>query len=300
MKSIIKLSVFLLIALFFVTLYFTTASGYHTPAPFGKDYATVRIFDEDGINSGEMSAIRFSADEMSETVEGAERLWCDAYSRFETVTVTNEAGKSATTPATVTGGDYFLFHNLKFLSGHYYSSDDLNFDRVVIDERLSFDLFGSPDSVDMKIEVGGLELYVAGVVALDDSDAYKVSFEENPMIYLPENIGEKIFGKKDFDYYEICLQNPVTSHAVKSLETVTADMTVIDATNRFNLIPTFKNLKSFTKRSYITEPLDFPYFENADREREDKLALLMALSIMALVIFFAELTLFIFRIRRKR
>lgn len=293
-----KLIVFFLIALILTVSYFSLASRFTPKAPFGEGYAIVRVFDGDGLNSGEVSRIRYAAEEMSETVEGAERLWCDAYSRFETVTCESDDGKRAETPATVTGGDYFLFHPLDFVSGYYYSSDDLNFDRVVIDERLSFQLFGSNNSVDMKINVGGLPLYVAGVVALDESDAYKASFEEKPMIYIPENIAEKLFGKKDFDYYEICLQNPVTSHAVKSIESATSDMTVVDVTERFSLVNTFKGLKDFTSRSYVTEALAYPYFENADREREDVLALFMAAAIASIVVFVIKLIIFIIE-RRK-
>ncbi len=295
-----KLTVFFLIAVILVIAYFSLASRFTLKAPFGEDYAVVRVFDGDGFDSGEVSAIRFAAEEMSETVEGAERLWCDAYSRFETVTCESGEGKRAETPATVTGGDYFLFHPLDFLSGHYYSSDDLNFDRVVIDERLSFQLFGSSDSVDMKITVGGLPLYVAGVVALDESDAYKASFEEKPMIYIPENIAEKLFGKKNFDYYEICLQNPVTSHAVKSIESATEGKTVVDVTERFSLLSTFENLRNFTSRSYVTDKLAFPYFENADREREDTLAVFMALSLVSIALFVIRLIIFIIERRKKR
>ncbi len=295
-----KLIVFFLIAVILVISYFSLASRFTLKAPFGEGYAVVRVFDGDGFGSDEVSRIRFAAEEMSETVEGAERLWCDTYSRFETVTCESGDGKRAETPATVTGGDYFLFHPLDFVSGYYYSSDDLNFDRVVIDERLSFQLFGSSDSVDMKITVGGLPLYVAGVVALDESDAYKASFEEKPMIYIPENIAERIFGKKDFDYYEICLQNPVTSHAVRAIESATEGKTVVDVTERFSLISTFENLRDFTSRSYVTEELAFPYFENADREREDVLAVFMAIAILSIALFVIRLIIFIIERRKKR
>ena len=300
MKRIIKLSVsvFILCALTFC--YFNTAKKYTTPTPFGEDYTVLRLFDTQGFSHAEISSLRFAAEDMSETVEGATRLWCDAYSRFETVSVSVEEGKSIETPAIVTGGDFFLFHPLEFKSGWYYSDTDLNFDRVVIDERLSFHLFGSNSSEGMKLEVAGIPLYVAGVVALDESKAYEAQLEDKPLIYIPENVAEKIFGTKNFEHYEICLQNPVPSHAVTKMAPVTEGITVVDATARFSIKNTFSNLREFTTRSFVTEPLDFPYWENEERGREDTLSCLMALTLVSALFFLIELTLFIHEIRRKK
>lgn len=300
MKRIIKLSVSVLILCTLTLFYFNTAKKYTAPTPFGEDYTVLRLFDTEGFSHAEISSLRFAAEDMSETVEGAERLWCDAYSRFETVSVSVEDGKSMETPCIVTGGDFFLFHSLDFKSGFYYSDSDLNFDRVVIDERLSFHLFGSNNSEGMKLEVAGVPLYVAGVVAMDSSKAYQAQLEDKPLIYIPENVAEKIFGTKNFENYEICLQNPVPSHAVTKMAPVTEGKTVVDATERFSLKNTFSNLREFTTRSFVTEPQDFPYWENEDRGREDTMVLLMALTFVSIIFFLIELTLFIHEIRRKK
>lgn len=299
MKKLIRpILTFVIFAVFTVSTLVYLADS-KTQAPFGEDYTVLRIFDSDGFNSSEISAIRYSADEMSETIEGAERLWCDAYSRFEEVSVKSDDLKSATVPAVVTGGDYFLFHNLDFVNGWYYSDTDINFDRVVIDERLSFQLFGSNNSEGMRIYIYDIPCYVAGVVKLDESDAYRAQFEDKPIIYIPENIGEKLFGNKDFDYYEICLQNPVDSHAVTSLKTVTENMTVVDLSARFNLKNTLNNIKTFTQRSFLVESESLPFWENSDRQREDTFAILSVVTLLSFVIFIAETTLFIIE-RKKR
>ncbi len=300
MKRIIKLAVSILIPCALLLCYFNTAKKYTAPTPFGEGYTTLRLFDTQGFSYAEISSLRFAAEDMSETVEGATRLWCDAYSRFETVSVSVEDAKSIETPCIVTGGDFFLFHKLDFKSGFYYSDSDLNFDRVVIDERLSFHLFGSNNSEGMKLEVAGVPCYVAGVVAADSSKAYEAQLEDKPLIYIPENIAEKIFGTKNFEHYEICLQNLVPSHAVTKMAPVTEGKTVVDATARFSLKNTFSNLCEFTTRSFVTEPLDFPYWENEDRGREDTLSCLMVLTLASILFFLIELTLFIHEIRRKK
>ena len=300
MKELIKLIASALIFSVLLIIAFSYISESETIAPFGKDHTVIRIFDKDGFNSSEISTIRFTADSVSETVEGAERLWCDAYSRFENVNVTNDNGKSSDSACIVTGGDWFLFHKLDFLDGWYYSESDLNFDRVVIDERLSFALFGSADSEGMRVYLSGIPCYVAGVVALDESDSYKAQLEEKPMVYVPENIAEKLFGLKDFSYYEICMQNPVDSHAVNALSAVTDGKTVIDVGARFGLKNTFKNLKSFTTRSIISDEQSFPYWENDDRQREDTLVIIETLLFLSLLNLVLRLIIFIVRIRRKQ
>ena len=299
MKRLIKLIISALILSVMLFCYFNTAKKYTVRAPFGEGYTTLRLFDTEGFSPAQMSSIRYAAEDMSETVEGAERLWCDAYSRFESVTVLTEGKRSIEVPAIVTGGDFFLFHSLEFKNGWYYSDSDLNFDRVVIDERLSFHLFGSNNSEGMKLEVSGVPLYVAGVVALDDGKAYQAQFEEKPLIYIPENVAEKIFGTKEFEHYEICLQNPVPSHAVNKMAPVTEGKTVVDVGARFSLKNTILNLKGFTTRSFVTEPLDYPYWENEDRGREDTLTCLFVIALVSMLFFLVELILFIYHVRRK-
>ncbi len=299
MKKIIRLILSFVLFAVLTVLTLVYLNNSKTKAPFGEDYTVLRIFDSDGFNSSEISAIRYAADEMSETVEGAQRLWCDTYSRFEEVSVKSDNGKSTLSPAVVTGGDYFLFHNLDFVNGWYYSDTDINFDRVVIDERLSFQLFGSNNSEGMRIFISDMPFYVAGVVKLDESDAYTAQFEDKPIIYIPENIGEKIFGNKDFDYYEICLQNPVDSHAVNALAGVTENMTVVDLSARFNLKNTYNNLKTFTQRSFLIESESLPFWENFDRQREDTLVLIVTFTLISFVIFVIELIVFIVE-RKKR
>lgn len=299
MKGIIKLILSALICVAFLvsTLVYITQS--RDIPPFGKDYAVIRLFDTDGFSSSEISSIRFTADNVSESTPDTKRLWCDAYSRFETARLTNDSEKSVDSVAVVTGGDWFLFHTLEFLDGWYYSDTDQNFDRVVIDERLAFQLFGSSNCEGMRVYVSGVPCYVAGVVALDESDAYKAQLEEKPLVYIPENIAEKIFGMKDFEYYEICMQNPVDSHALNSLKDVTEGKRAVDVTSRYSLKNIFLNLKSFTTRSIVTEEETLPFWENDDRQREDTLVILEVLVAISFVSFVIHLILFIIE-RKKR
>lgn len=299
MKGLVRLILSALIFVIFLTATLIFIADSRDISPFGKDYAVIRLFDSDGFNSSEISTIRFTADSVSESTPDTERLWCDAYSRFETASVKNDSDKSMESAVVVTGGDWFAFHNLDFVNGWYYSDSDLNFDRVVIDERLSFKLFGSNNAEGMRVYVSDVPCYVAGVVAIDESDAYRAQLEEKPLIYIPENIAEKIFGLKDFDYYEICMQNPVDSHALNSLKDVTEGKRAVDVTSRYSVKNTFLKFQSFTTRSIVTENETLPFWENDDRQREDILVILEVLCVISFVSFVLHLILFIFE-RRKR
>ena len=183
---------------------------------------------------------------------------------------------------------------MNFKSGWHYTDTDLHLDRVVIDEKLAFELFGSNDVEDMPLNLGSKTLYVAGVVEYDESKAKQDQLGEKPMMYIPQHIAEELFGEHDFENYEIMMQNPVSSYAVNALSDVTEGKTVIDVTHRYSPGRVFEILKSFPTRSYRSEAVVYPYWENADRGTEDILALLMVLNAVTLAIFVTNITLFIF------
>lgn len=301
MRRIISLIISAAVLIALLVCFFTVGRA-DVPA-FGREYAVLRIFDRDGMTPTEISNLRYAAEAASTAdVDRNGRLWCDAYSYFTEVYVSRPDSSGVNCNAVVTGGDFFLFHGLDFKSGWYYTDTDLHLDRVVIDEKLAFELFGSNDVEDMRLTLGGKTFYVAGVVALDESRAKELQMGDKPMIYLPQHIAEGLFGEKAFEHYEIMLQNPVKEHAVNSLATVTEGKEVVDVTNRYGIGRIFGMLKEFPTRSYRSESVTYPYWENADRGTEDVLALLLAVSTVAALVFIIRLTVFIIGIieRKKR
>lgn len=300
MKKIICLILSFILFVSSLVAYVTVKADAGIPTAFGKDYAIIRVFDKDGIDNHEISNIRFTAESLSEAdAEDDGRLWCDAYSYFTEATVSRPDRTAINCTAVVTGGDFFLFHDLDFKSGWYYNETDLHLDRVVIDEKLAFELFGSNDVEDMRLTVGSKTLYVAGVVAYDESGAKKQQLGELPMIYIPQRIAEELFGQRYFDSYEIMMQNPVDSYAVSGLDSVTEGKEVVDVTARFELKEIFSLLKAFPTRSYRNEAISYPYWENAQRGVQDVLTLLLAVNLITLAGFVISLGVFIAE-RKKR
>lgn len=100
-------------------------------------------------------------------------LYQDAWSGTATsVAVSGPAGKSNVKTYGV-GGDFFLFHPYTLLSGSYIAESDFAQDRVVLDENLAWQLFGSSDVAGMEVTIGERNYPVAGVVRLEDDKATK-------------------------------------------------------------------------------------------------------------------------------
>ncbi|MBR6632993.1 MAG: ABC transporter permease [Clostridia bacterium] len=300
MKKYLCLILSLILFLSSLISYAVVKAKAQLPTAFGKDYAIIRVFDKDGINNNEISNIRFTAEGLSEAdAEDDGRLWCDAGSYFTQVSVSRPDRTAINCNAVVTEGDFFLFHDLDFKSGWYYNETDLHLDRVVIDEKLAFELFGSNDVEDMKLNIGIKTLYVSGVVAYDESEAKIQQLGDLPVIYIPQRIAVGIFGERPFDSYEIMMQNPVDSYAVNGLTSVTEGKEVVDVTARFELKKIFSLLKEFPTRSYRSEAVSYPYWENAERGVEDILTLLLAVNLVTLTGFVISLAVFIAE-RKKR
>ncbi|MBP7348116.1 MAG: ABC transporter permease [Butyrivibrio sp.] len=91
------------------------------------------------------------------------RLWADCYSAYGSVVLTNDS-KNITTQVMGVGGDFFLFHPVELVAGAYFSGDDLMKDRIIIDEDMAFQLFGSDNVIGKSVTIGGVPHYIVGVV----------------------------------------------------------------------------------------------------------------------------------------
>lgn len=300
MKRLISLIIATIVLLSTLIGYLSFKGSVAQKASFGDDYTILRLFDEDGFSKSELSPIRFAIESASSNESGSEgRLWCDAYSYFTTVYASRGEGNPIECSAIVTGGDFFAMHELDFVTGWYYSDTDMNSDRVVIDERLAFQLFGSNFVEDLQIRLGSELCYVAGVVAIDETPAKEIQLGDKPLVYIPESIAQRIFGENNYDSYEIMMQNSVDSYALNAISSAAEGKQIIDVVNRYQLKKTLSLIKEFPMRSYHTDKIEYPYWENVDRGNEDILAVLLIVNVIALILFVFNLVLFIIE-RKKR
>ena len=212
---------------------------------------------------------------------------------------------SASAKVTATGGDFFFFHQAVWLSGSAYSDDDVMKDRAVIDKELSWKLFGGENAVGMPFKINGNTYYVAGVVDISQVKEEKKAYGEINRAWLPYSsfckeysgsdvsssmsgmgTGEDI-SKSPITCYEIVMPNPVEEWAIKliqeNLNTEERKMVTIENSKRTTFFYVMNNLGSFFYKTTGTQPVAYPYWENAARVRDTKRELYTGILVLAVI-----------------
>ena len=224
------------------------------------------------------------------------RLWIDAYSTETTLTAEN-GGNSVKVSATAVGGEFFFFHPIPLLSGYYFSEEELMHDRVVIDENLAWQFFGSSDVAGQRITIGGKPFLVAAVTQPEDNALFAASYGKKPHLYLSYSARAEMLPECKITCYEAILPSPVTGFGkelvAKGLSNAGFSAEAVENSARFSIPNLWERLKSIGNRSMRLDTIQYPYWENIAVVIQDRCALLLfgelaalALSLIALVIAF--------------
>ena len=208
-------------------------------------------------------------------------LYQDAWSGTATsVAVSGPAGKSNVKTYGV-GGDFFLFHPYTLLSGSYISESDFAQDRVVLDENLAWQLFGSSDVAGMEVTIGERNYPVAGVVRLEDDKATKKALTDPALMFMSFDALNAIQETK-FDTYEIVMPDPISGYALSVIKDKfpLGDGVAVENSNRYSALSLAKVALSYGERSMNTHAVIYPYWENAARLTEDYAALFLLLMVL--------------------
>ena len=111
------------------------------------------------------------------------RLFALGYSGLGQVEITG-GDRTFTVNAVGAGGDFFLFHPVRLLSGSYFSGDDLMKDRVLIDEETAWTLYGSPDCVGKSLDISGVPHYISGVYRREDDSLTRKAGSARSLVYI--------------------------------------------------------------------------------------------------------------------
>jgi hypothetical protein len=220
-------------------------------------------------------------------------LYVDGFStRIPAMTVTGLRGNSLANVVAV-GGDFFAFHPFDLIAGNYFNDDDILHDRIVIDDKAAWYLFGSNNVAGLVVTINGDLYKIAGVVHVEDDEesqqAYKLSFNNsNPVIFVPYEILENGSAESviKFTTYEFVTQNLFSTFVeglLKDESTLSAAEVKMN-TGRFGIANIYGVLTKFAERSIRTNNIIYPYWENAARLIENKLAIKLVLMIALAVI----------------
>ena len=215
------------------------------------------------------------------------RLYVDAYSAQGKITVVSEQDKLEAQAIGI-GGDFFLFHPLELISGYYYSEDNFMQDRILIDEIIAWQLYGSSDIVGKPVLIGEKVFFVAGVYKQSDNADTEKVMSGSPLMFMPYQGYEMLGNTPYFNCYEACLPNPVTGLAEKmvaeALSVKSPKSEAVENSERYSIKNRFEILKNFGMRSVKDNAVVYPYWENAARITEDKSALVLVFQLLGLVV----------------
>ena len=116
-------------------------------------------------------------------IENGARLYDVCYSGLG-MTEISTPSDSVTVTAIGVGGDFFNFHPLNLMSGYYFSEDESMKDRILLDDRTAWRLFGSPYIVGESVDIGGISHYIAGVFKAPTERFYKQSGMGDYLVYI--------------------------------------------------------------------------------------------------------------------
>ncbi len=220
---------------------------------------------------------------------------------------------TATAKVTATGGDFFFFHQPVWLSGFAYSDNDVMKDRAIIDKELAWQLFGGENVTGMPFKINGNTYYVAGVADTSQLNEDKKAYGEISRAWLPysafckeyqgqegtsnnadiatgstmDTDTEEKSNKLPITCYEIVLPDPVKEWASNLIETSLNvkehKMVAIENSKRTNFLYVMDNLKNFFYKTSSTQPVAYPYWENAAQARDTKREIYTAVLLITLI-----------------
>lgn len=214
------------------------------------------------------------------------RLWADAYSADGRVVLSSEKS-SLEADAIGIGGDFFLFHPLKLLSGSYFSGNDLMQDLCIIDQDAAWQLFGSNNVAGMTVNIGGIPHIVAGVVERPAGRLEEAAGLDSTLVYVSYQTLSELGSCNGINHYEIVMPDPVTGFAVnyvrEKLGNSEKETEVLENTSRYSFLSRLKLIPAFGTRSMNGRAIIYPYWENIARGYEDILGVITLFQMLFLL-----------------
>jgi|GEM_PF-5591921 len=192
------------------------------------------------------------------------------------------------------GGDFFIFHPLKLLSGSYFDDSDILDDGVILDSNSAFRLFGSSDIVGQMVTIGGVAHFVRGVYEPDDSHLSRLAGSDGGFIFMHYSslLANGSIGA--IDCVEFVSEEPYKGYMKTFFNDQTntsfseGEFTVVQNSNRFGFESLFGNvISNWNSRAMHKDNIVFPYWENIIRVNENRAAVMLIIqfALFILIVF---------------
>lgn len=195
------------------------------------------------------------------------RSWTYTYIAEDNLRVTGPMG-SANAEIMAAGGDFFVFHSMKFTYGSAFLNDKSNPMGVVIDRDLAWKLFGAENIVGMTLTINNIEFTVVGIAEKESSNGiFGDTYGDSQRLYMNYAGYVKVAGDENHvTMFETALPNSVKSFAMNIFTgavSINEDTSVVqEVTDRFSITNRFNNMKTLKYSSIRENKIEFPYWEN--------------------------------------
>lgn len=201
------------------------------------------------------------------------RLYIDAYSAEGKITIQSDK-KSIQANAIGIGGDFFMFHPVKLISGMYFSGNDLMQDAILLDEEAAWQLFGANDIAGKTVTIGGKPYRVAGVYEREQGDLETLAGSKDTTVYISYSALESNTSCS-ISCYEAVMPNPVEGFALDIMMEINPSteetVKMVENSSRFSYISLYNIWKERASRSMKTDDIVLPFWENLARVKEESL-----------------------------
>lgn len=250
--------------------------------------------------------------------EGRGRVWIDAYSGECAAEVRRENNTLSVTAVGV-GGEFFQFHPIPLLSGSYISDEDLNQDRIVVDENFAWAMFGSNDIVGMQIWMDTTIYTIAGVVEVEEDSLYQTAYGNGNRIYVPYTMLKNQQEALQVTCYEAVLPNPISNYAYYALrhafgiedeiedtikQTGTTlnfeNVEVIENSSRYDWIPLWNGIRNRKFQIMRPNSVGYPFWENLAKVEELRQQNILLWRLILLICPFIYLVLWLYGLWNRR
>ncbi len=251
-----------------------------------REFCQISCFlpPDSGVGLKEIYTFRYALlDDLNAAgVEWKEGLYpfVDAWSCEGKMKISGEKGSSEASVQAV-GGQFFAFHPLRLLSGSYIAEGDLSPDRVILDEKLAWELFGGTELTGMRVQINGGEFIVGGVVERESDSASRRAGADEKGFFMSCDAFRSLTGEDRIDCYEVVLPEAVRGFAAQ----LVADRfpnkegeNVVN-TGRFSFERLLGLARDLPRRAAHSGTVSYPYWENAARIAENECAALTVASL---------------------
>ena len=228
------------------------------------------------------------------------RLFRDAWSATGKLNASSDLGKGEVSVIAV-GGDFFLFHPLRLLSGSYLTENDVMDDRVLLDEDTAWLLFGGTDLEGMPMKLNGVPFTVAGVVQREQDFASRKAYTAGQGVYMSFDAYTRLKEGAGASCYELVMTDPVKNFVLNFVKEKfpIGQGEVVENTGRFAFGKVLGIVREFGTRSMQKLGVVNPYWENAARCVEDWCSLMSFFALLFLILPFLRLLQLLIRLFRR-